>query len=239
MHINRHSYVKTSRRSAGFTLLELMVASGVFAVAMLVVAVAVIRTTDMYYKGVTSSKTQAAARAVMDQISQSIELSRQVSPRLTSGAINGYCVDDTAFAFTVGQQVTDTGPSVAKHQGYHGLLVATGTNCTAAIPAALTTYLASPGTSGTPPVGSPGVPNGARELLGSHMRLSALDITRSTGSIFTIHVRVIYGDDTVLAQLPVPGLGSTSWSGELCSGSSGTQFCAVSDLTTTVEQRLE
>jgi hypothetical protein len=75
----------------------------------------------------------------------------------------------------------------------------------------------------------------ARELLGPHMRLGALDIT-SAGSLYTVHVRVIYGDDDLLTPTVS---GSTDWNSELCSGTTaGSQFCAVSDLTTTVKQRL-
>ena len=69
-----------------------------------------------------------------------------------------------------------------------------------------------------------------RELLGNHMRLGTLDITPN-GSLYTIHLRVIYGDNDLLSD-------TSDFSKASCVGSiPGSQFCAVSDLTTTVQKR--
>jgi len=210
--------VKQSAAS-GFTILELMIAASVFAVILLVVAGGVISFTNDYYKGITSSKTQDVTRSIIDTLTQSIQFGKSVSTGLSGpGGAQGICIDNTLYSYVIGQQVTDTSPNGAIHQAYHGLIADSG-GC-----------------------GAPSVPNSnaalastRRELLGQHMRLSALSVS-SAGTLYTIHVRVIYGDDDLL--VPTVG-GGTNWANELCGGSiTGSQFCAVSDLTTTVKQRL-
>ena len=210
---------------AGFTILELLVASTVFAVILLVVAVGVIRFTDSYYKGITSSKTQSTARAIMNEVGQSIQFGKNVT-FLSNSGVSGVCIDNTLYAYKPGQQVTDSTPFQA-HQSYHGLIATVAGDCSGAIPAAIITALNAPATSG--------LPTNSRELLGQHMRLGALTVTPA-GNLYTIRVKVIYGDDVLLYPAVT---GSTVWSAEVCNGRvAGVQFCAVSDLSTTVEKRL-
>ena len=205
--------------SSGFTILELLISMSVFAVVLLVIAVGVLRFTDDYYKGVTSSKTQATARAIMSEVSQSIEFSKTVTP-IPPGAsgIGGLCVDNLLYSYKVGQEVIDNSPIGSQHQWFHDLVVSNPGTCTGS----------------TTPTLPATLPAGSRELLGQHMRLGAFSIT-STGKVFTIRVRVIYGEDPLLNP---PVSGGTNWATESCVSGMGSQFCAVSDLTTTVEQRL-
>ncbi len=221
MHITETAIFKRRTRynDQGFTILELLVASTVFAVILLVVAIGVIRFTNSYYKGITSSKTQATARSIIAEISQSLQFGKNMTPRAGAGGVSGFCIDNTLYSYAIGQQVTDNAPDASKHQGYHGLVVSTGGDCSAATPSL-------PNTAA--------VPASSRELLGQHMRLGALTVT-AAGNLYTIHVRVLYGDDDLFTPAV---FGSTNWANEICSGTSGSQFCAVSDLTTTVERRL-
>lgn len=208
-------------RQAGFTILELMIAASVFAVILLVVAVGVTQFSNQYYKGVTSTKTQAATRAIIAEISQAIEFSKSVTViPAGGGGIAGLCVDNALYSFKIGQQVVDASPNASAHQAYHGLVVGSTSSCTA-------------GTVPSLPVTS-AVPAGSRELLSRYMRLGALDVS-NVGDVYTVHVRVIYGDDTLLYPAVSSG---TNWANEQCSNAAGSKFCAVSDLTTTVQQRL-
>ncbi|HVU59892.1 MAG TPA: prepilin-type N-terminal cleavage/methylation domain-containing protein [Candidatus Saccharimonadales bacterium] len=212
-------YRRTHVRRRGFTILELMIASSVFAVILLVVAVGVQRFTSGYFKGVTSSQTQATARNIMSDVSQAIEFGTNITPTVTSSGVSGLCIDNTLYSYAVGQQVTDTAPNSGKHQANHALVVSNPSSCTA---------------STTPSLPNNPLPSGSRELLGQHMRLSAFSVTGS-GSLYTIHIRIIYGDDDLLTPAVS---GSTNWATENCSGTAGSQFCAVSDLQTTVERRV-
>lgn len=206
-------------KQAGFTILELMVASAVFTVILIVIAVGVLSYTNSYYRGINSSKTQEATRAIMDTIVQSIQFGQGLPKQLSgSGGALGLCIDNTLYSYKIGQEITDA-PPFGAHQGYHGLVSTVGGDCTGATPSVPTTQTLA---------------GSSRELLGQRMRLSDLAVTPS-GNLYTIRVRVLYGDDD--AFTPVVS-GSTNWANENCQGGPGSQFCAVSDLTTTVERRL-
>lgn len=214
------------RQQAGFTVLELTIASAIFAVILLVMAVGVIRITDDYYKGITSSTTQSTARSIMADIVEAIQFSKSVlyiAPNPGSGNVGGYCVDNTLYAFKIGQEVVSSPSSSSPNQGYHGLVKTTGVPCT----------------SGWKPTlpSTPDLSPGSRELLGQNMRLALLSVTpiMTSKNLYSVRVRIIHGDDDLL----FPTIGNNpTWSSETCAGSTGSQFCAVTDLTTTVEQRL-
>jgi prepilin-type N-terminal cleavage/methylation domain-containing protein len=220
IHASRSNGLGLRSSQGGFTILELMLASSVFAVILLIVASGVISFTNTYYKGVTATKTQAAARSIMDTISQGIQFGQsvQIPAYYASGTTYNMCIDDTLYSFRPGQEVIDT-PPFGADQGYHGLVAMNGCNMSATLPA--TANLAN-----------------GRELLGEHMRVNILNVMQN-GNLYTIHLRLISGEDDLLVQ-PVPS-NIPAWesSSETCAGNqAGTQFCAVADLTTTVEKRI-
>ena len=220
MHM-RHGRIAPNSRAAGFTILELMLASTIFAMILLVIAVGVIRVSTDYYRGITSSKTQSATQVVMSEVSQAIEFGRNITvlPANGSGAA-GLCIDNVLYSYQIGQEIVDSSPNSALHQGYHALVASPANGCSAGTLPALPT--------------TPTLPSGSRELLGRYMRLANFTISNS-GDVYTIHITVIYGDDDLLT----PAISSsTNWASEQCAGGDGSQFCAVSDLTTTVQQRL-
>lgn len=208
-----------SRSNAGFTILELMIAASIFSVILLIIAVGVISFTNSYFKGITTSKTQAAARTIMSAFTQSIQFGQSVTtPSCDASGVCGMCIDNTTYTYKLGQEVTDSAPQAAQHQGFHGLVVDTA-GCT--LPATM--------------------PNSAnllstqRELLGQQMRINTLSVT-PIGNLYLIHLRLLSGDDDLFTPTVD---GTTDWSkDESCAGIAGNQFCAVADLTTTVEKRL-
>lgn len=218
---------------AGFTILELMVASTVFAVIMLVVAFGVISFTNSYSNGIISSVVQSSARSIMAQISDTIEFSEGspiiISAGSDSNNQNELCVDgSTMYIWVLGQEVTDNSTNISQHQAYQALLDS-NYPCDSILTSNFSTWI----NAQNPNNGNAFV----RELLGQHMRLNTLSLTTSGDNLYTIHIRVIYGDDDLLT----PSVSNnTNWetTTESCAPGAGSQFCAVSDLTTTVEQRL-
>ena len=202
--------------SGGFTILELMIATAIFAIILLVVTTGIITFSHQYFKGVVSSRTQATTRSIMNEVAQSIQFGGNTTIGLSNSPASGICVDGKAFSYVIGQQVS-VAPKAPLHQSYHGLVVGPATgDCTAS---SIT----------VPKAAKLGA--GQRELLGEHMRLSVLDIT-NTANLYKIHVRVIYGDDDLLTN-------TSNFDTASCAGNTaGSQFCAVSDLTTTVQKRL-
>jgi prepilin-type N-terminal cleavage/methylation domain-containing protein len=212
----------------GFTILELMIASSIFAVVLLVIAAGILRFSHDYYKGINTANTQAVARGVMSDIIQNIQFGGSAPEPVSNNGIKGYCIGNTFYTFNY-----DTPKMVSATQS--GLVKTDGASCSAA----------------TPTVPAPNALDKAtqRDMLSEHMRLTRLDIepTGSTDSsglpnTWNVSLKINYGD----ADLYVNGSGVTlnesspvsDWATAVCSSKQTTQFCASSQLTTTVTKRL-
>ncbi len=220
----------SKKRPLGFTLVELMIATTIFSAILLLGLAAFVQIGRMYYKGITSAKTQEAARSVLDQVAQAIQLS-SAGVRgakgyngvggVTSGDI---CIGDNHYSFVADKQLSNPkDPSLASTQSKHVLWVETVNDCS--------------NTAGLLPRGvdvdDPGGVD-SRELLGSKMRLTRFIVEPLPGTtnLYSVQVSVAYGDDDLLNPPDVNGRRS-------CKGAyAGTQFCAVSDLTTVIKKRI-
>jgi len=204
--------------SSGFTIIELLVATAVFSVVLLVLAAGVLQISRMYYKGLTEANTQNVARSITDVISQSIQFgggdvtTTAASP--APGSLNAFCVGNQQFSFTPGYQLVDN-PDPSKFQTYHALVVTTKAGCPGQAPQ----DVRQPTVTG-------------RELLDTNMRLSKLGVTNLGGNLYRVDVRVVYGDDDLLKN-------PTANNSSCINASAGTQFCSVSDLSTVVTKRVE
>ena len=212
---------KQSKHSSqgGFTIMELLVATMVFAVVLLVVTGGILQIARVYYKGVTEASTQNTARSVMDTISQAIQFSGGTVTTTASSPVAGnayaFCVGNQQFSYTLGWQA-ENGPDAAKHQSYHTLVQATISGCSSSTAAQNVRNQTISG----------------RDLIGPHMRLSDLTITNIAENQYKIQLRVVYGDDDLLNN---PTTAAAS-----CKGiQAGTQFCSVSELSTVVVKRVE
>lgn len=207
------------KKQHGFTIVELMIATMVFSVILLVVTMGILQITRVYFKGVTESNTQNTARSVIDTISQAIQFSggpvTTTSGSGTPSSPKAFCVGDTRFTYDTGWQLEDSSPDNTKHQAYHALAMDTFANCNQSTPQPLD----QPSISG-------------RELLSPHMRLANVSVTNVGSNLYKVTVRVIYGDDDLLDNPTAPDAN--------CKGiSAGTQFCSVSELSTVVVKRVQ
>ena len=209
---------RAGKRAHGFTIIELLVATAVFAVVLIVVTTGIVQVTRVYYKGLTEANTQDTARNIMDIISQSIQFSGDdvttTSPS-TPGVAAQFCVGSQQFSYTLGYQVVDN-PDPTKFQTYHALVVREVGTC-------------STGTAGQN-VRLQTVTG--RELLNPRMRLSNLSVTSVGTNLYKVDVRIVYGDDDLLDN-------PTTATAACQSVQSGRQFCAVSSLSTVVQKRVE
>src|SRR5687767_8498832 len=146
----------------GFTVTELMIATAVFGLILLVISTAILQLTRVYYKGVTETKVQATARNLVDSISQAIQFSGQTvtttNPTPTVGNSYAFCVGNTQYSYTLGYQLADS-PSGA--QTYHALVAYDLPGCLSSTPAQDVRLEDVDG----------------RELLEPNMRLSKLEVT--------------------------------------------------------------
>lgn len=213
---------------SGFTIVELLIATVVFSVVLLICAFGLLQITRTYYKGVTSTNTQQSARAIIDTVSQAIQFSGGDIQGITpNGSTLGFCVNDKRFNYKIGQQVVSGSPDTTQNQGNHGFTQDSAAGCSSATLA----------NNVDAPTGQP------RELLSNSMRLVALNICGPGGApaigscpspppagsnLYRVTVRVVAGHNDILNSTRTD-----------CSGvRSGTQFCALSELTTTVQKRV-
>lgn len=91
-----------SKSSHGFTIIELLIATTVFSVVLLVFLSAFLRISELFYKGVNMSNTQEDARIVMQDITDDIQFSQQ-TPFVTA---NYFCIGIHRYTVNYGQQVT-------------------------------------------------------------------------------------------------------------------------------------
>lgn len=208
---------KPAGRQTGFTIIELMIATAVFAVILLVITASILQFSKQYYKGIIASSTQGVSRTLIDEVSRAIEYnSGSVIPLAANNGSQGWCVGTAKrYSFILNKEVTDSG-TLASYQARHGLVSDDVVDCTTATPANNVAGLGSLLING-------------HELLGQHMRLAKFDIVVD-GPIYTITVRVIYGDNDLLDNPASPDA--------KCLSTAGSQYCATSELTTTVRKRV-
>lgn len=217
---------RTLADQKGFTIVELMIAMGVFAMVLLIITTAFIQISKVYYKGITETNTQNAARSVMDSISQAIQFNGGTVdvPVVGAPAANtdyAICIGPQRYTYRLGAESMESSPKPS--QTYHAMVRDTPTGgCSTTSPptinvADLTTNHAS---------------SSPKDLLGPRMRVAKFSITSAGTNLYKIQIRVVYGDDDLLNN---PAAANAS-----CKGvSAGSQFCSYSELSTIVQKRVQ
>lgn len=201
-----------SRSSAGFTIVELTIATLIFSIILIVIVSGVLSFTKSYYRGVNVSATQNATRNIVDTVSQAIQFSSGKAVVTGLSGPNGtqyFCAGGYSFVYKTGQQFKPTdGFSIGMYSR------------------AITTSDCPSPTSGTV------VPADAKQLLGIGMRVTTFGISKSPdGKTYTINLRIANGDDDLLT--------ATTGNNVQCKSQTGSQFCAVSGIQSAVQGRVE
>lgn len=213
---------------SGFTIIELMIATMVFAVVLLLVTAGILQVTRVYYKGVTESNTQNTARSIIDEIAQGIQFSGGdvgTTTGTTPGTDYAFCINNNQVSYKLGHQVKNN-PSAAD-QTWHAVVLRTGVGgCTSALPQTL---------------GNQTLLSSSRDLMGQNMRLSRLSVENLGNNRYRITLRVVYGDSDLLFSPSAPSdtAGATRSDATCRPVRAGTQFCAVSELSTVVVKRVQ
>jgi prepilin-type N-terminal cleavage/methylation domain-containing protein len=206
--------MKNTPDQRGFTVIELMVATTVFAVLVLLTSMAVVQIGRQFYKGIITARAQNAARTLTDEISRNVQYTATPPRVRTSGNVIAICTAEVEYIIDRGQ-VQQGG--VQRAMRYP----------------ACSSPLATLPSSGALPQNWPNAadPNHrGSEMLGENMRawvgLSPLG-TRS----YTLDISVAHGDDDLLED---PA--ATSYS---CRNvPSLSQYCGTAQLTVTVFKQL-
>lgn len=229
----------TDLEQKGFTIIELLIASTVFTTILLICTTGLIQIGRVYQKGVLSSQVQESTRSIIDEITRAIQFDggtvTSVRPIGSGGPppspSNYFCIDDKRFSFVLGKQLLPSSTAITDtaNETHRALVVDDAAACMSG------QDLGSPATLAA----------GSKELLAPNMRLAKLiictpgmapdancaaDKIHPSGSgLYHVSVRVIYGSTDIL----------TATKDTCTTDRSAAQFCALSELNTTVQKRLE
>ena len=203
------------QKASGFTIIELLVASAVFSVVLVIVMATFIQVSRIFYKGVNMSNTQDDTRNALTSIASDIQFASNTPATVDSGSGGSgtFCVGTHLYAYYTDHQVGSSNPA--------GI------------------YREDGNTSVCPP--SFDITK-AEQMLGNGMQLNYLHID-CDGTICHLNTHVIfYGGtpDGLFASASNPG-SSTPWNeaDADCTGAlTSSQYCATADFKRTVLQRI-
>lgn len=212
---------------SGFTIVELMIATLVFSVILLVITYGVLHFTSDYYKGINSSATQNSARNAMDSITQAIQFGPPARTTPTVAGSGQFCAGNKILRYTLGIKYDGTPPG----SGNWGLFMQTNN------------------AAGCNPVGA----TENTELLSKNMRVTDVSNTQISPQLWHVSLKIAYGDADLLCKTSITdgskgdcSQGAASYtatdviagSDVQCKLQAGSQFCSVAVLQTTVQQRI-
>lgn len=222
------------RNQRGFTIVEISIASGVFAVILLVALVSFTSIGKLFYKGVSIAQTQQTTAEIMQDINGNFQAAANVSPKMTGNGYNYYCIGSNRYTYQIWKQVDLDNTADHSSSGNFGLLKDSLPGGTACAAPCSDTSAALCG-AGTLRLSSP------TELLGQKMRLAQFDITQpqpgTNPSLYNIVMKVVYGDDAALTYSSSGGV--PDYTSAACLDQKSTQdFCSISTVNTTVYRGL-
>ncbi len=228
--------IRLNKSQKGFTILELMIATVVFSVLLLGAATMLVQIGRLYYKGVVTSRTQETVRGISDEVSRAIQFSSNnfevsgttLPVQNTAGdtvTVQAFCIGNNRYSYIINGQVNSSGTYSTyepgdKQQNW--------------VPRALWRD-ARPETCAPLDITQTNLASDGKEMLGEGMRLFRLDPPQeidANAGLVTFRVGVAYGADNELLDLDTPNTAT-------CVGSGlGSQWCATSELNTTLFRRI-
>ncbi|MBI2007831.1 prepilin-type N-terminal cleavage/methylation domain-containing protein [Candidatus Saccharibacteria bacterium] len=224
------------QKNHGFTVMELMIATTIFSILLLLSLAGFLQIGQLFYKGVNITRTSDTGKQAISSIKDDISfdtgttvITRQgpypISVTIPSGTTTYsryyFCAGPNRYSFVQGRLLNseeaaqELKSATSSFNWYKfGLLKEklTVNGCP------------------NPFTGTPIVAANTTELLGDKMRLSNLTIQPVLGSLYTLNVHIAYGIDEVLTSPP------TSTTVKCQSGANFSRYCFVTDVRTTVRK---
>lgn len=225
----------------GFTIVELMISLSVLSVLLLMSTLTLIGIGRLYSKGINEAATQNTTRNITNNLASQLQLAGS-NPVINPSGQSVICIGAQRYTYQLGHELTNT-PN--DHVLWHDTMTSTS-GCSA-----LSLNGNTPG-AGNPDV----VPGSGSEMMAVHMRLTDFSVAAATGSNYQLIVGVAFtsggssGNDDLLCNRNAPpdcDTAGTSTNGHLmshvpgtiqCKGGLGSEYCAVSFLSTNVGRRL-
>lgn len=208
-HMQQKQHTKRlAKQQAGFTIVELMIATTVFSLILLIITFGVIYFTRNYYNGVYTSATQNAARDITNTVSNVIRFGTgdvelyAWPPGPTAGDDAYFCAGGYVFVAELGVKYSSLTDGMYMQPMPSGCSVP------------LTT-------------------TGRQQLLGENMRITYMSLSLdSVNGVYTFDIGIAYGDNDLL--VPNTGIGDAV----RCATEAGSEFCATARHSATVQQRV-
>ena len=205
--------MKINKNPKGFTIVELLIATSVFGVVLLVASAGIIAIGRLYHKNITSANVQEVTSSLMSDVSQTIQFSENYhyDDPLADGVPGGpamLCIGKDRYTFYLNNGDGGGGKDV---------------------------ILSSRPLDNTCPPEPAG-----QELLGSNDRL--LKFAVSGNNPYKIQLRVAHGDDDLLTHYNDDGSDNSAVNvadANCKSGISASIFCSTAQLETSVNKRVE
>jgi prepilin-type N-terminal cleavage/methylation domain-containing protein len=221
----------------GFTIVELLIATTVLSIILVLVTVMMINIGDLFYKGINQVRVQDNVRNLSTEIGQQLQLSNDtlLSVNNPIGTPSAYCIGTTRYTYLIGAQLNSS-PGLYQSQHVVWRDSVPENSCTAMSTAQFSSV--DPSSGGT-------------ELMTPSALLTEF-IINYTGSSYNITIGEAYGGYSVLCDAGVGNdcnqsvASSNVWSpttpsspaNVLCKGNDGDRFCATDILTSTIVQRI-
>lgn len=211
--------MKENKSQQGFTIVEIMIATTILSVMLVLVTTMIIGIGKLYSKGINLNRIQDNARTINDEVSQHLQLegTGPIPAASPDGNTLAICVGNTRYSFVKNLRL---GPNDSSHS-VHVLWRDDNPNTgSCSVP---NSFLSTE----VPQNGASNPSKNGVELMGANTRITEFTITAT--SPYTVQVGLVYGDDDLFTG---SGMSVT------CNGGVGSQFCATAQLTSTVAKRM-
>jgi prepilin-type N-terminal cleavage/methylation domain-containing protein len=210
--------IKLNHQQRGFTIIELMIATSLFTLIILLVAITTIGIGRLYQKGINQTLIQDNTQTIASELTQHIQLGDNF--RSTTGNPGAYCFGTTKYSYVLdkklGIDISNPDDPESPYVLWRESIKSTDP-CTPIPINELAASKSSPTRNGT-------------ELISTNSRLTSLDIpSNPVPPPFYIILSEAYGGIDLLS-----GKGYKTH----CKGDKGQEFCGTSSLTTAITQRL-
>ncbi|MDB5184305.1 MAG: hypothetical protein JWN38_113 [Candidatus Saccharibacteria bacterium] len=253
---------------AGFTIIELMIALSILSVLLLMVSVVLVQIGKMYSKGTNESSVQSTSRSVISGISSTLQFTGTqpfacsdkpnstdvVTCAANTATVSGvtiysYCMGTTRYSYILNHRLASSPTTGEVRHVLWQDTMGSDANC---YPLDITA--ASPASCPTAPLPAncSYLANTGKELIPEGMRLTRFNIGAiGASSSYGIDVWVAFGADDLLNTVatkdtspPAPNCTAGAGADSKCAGYTrcnsglGQEYCATSQLSTTVTRRL-
>lgn len=229
---------RSRKTEGGFTIIELMIALTVLSTILALGATIITRISFLYTKGVNSAALQNASRNISSDVGSELQFAG-IAPAPCNSAslittcfagkhtysgvdVYAFCINKTRYSYVLNRtlgldQSTDVNTP-------HVLWRDTMDSSATCDPVDMT-QASAPSANGY-------------EMVGSHMRISRFKVeeTPVNSNIYAVDVWMAYGDDDLVVvdtSADPAKAGRTT-----CRGDTGSQFCAISNISTSVTMRI-